>query len=102
MTATRATHIRGSRLTDRLADSLKRSAPGRVAKALGSRAVPTHWSFMFAEVALYSFVIVLLTGLFLMFFFDPSGTVVSYGGSYGPPSGIASLRAADSPLYRPF
>ena len=32
---------------------------------------PDHWSFLLGEVALYSFVILLLTGTFLTFFFKP-------------------------------
>ncbi len=98
MTATPGTHIRRPQLTDRLADSLRSSAAGRVVKGLGSRAVPTHWSFMFAEVALYSFVIVVITGVFLMFFYVPSSAPVTYSGSYAPLSGIEMSRALDSTL----
>jgi ubiquinol-cytochrome c reductase cytochrome b subunit len=43
---------------------------------------PDHWSFMLGEIALYSFVILLLTGTFLTFFYKPSATEVLYQGSY--------------------
>jgi ubiquinol-cytochrome c reductase cytochrome b subunit len=94
--------IRRPQLTDRLAAALQRSAAGRAVEELGKRAVPTHWSFMFAEVALYSFLVVLVTGVFLMFFYDPSNTVVSYDGSYLPLSGIDMSRALDSTLHISF
>ena len=35
---------------------------------------PDHWSFLLGEIALYSFIILLLTGTFLTFFFQPSMT----------------------------
>ncbi|MDN6246079.1 MAG: cytochrome b, partial [Corynebacterium casei] len=39
-----------------------------------NKVFPTHWSFMLGEVALYSFLILLLTGVYLALFFDPSIT----------------------------
>jgi ubiquinol-cytochrome c reductase cytochrome b subunit len=93
------TAARGTQLTDRLAGALRRSAAGRAAAGLRTRAVPNHWSSMFAEVALYSFVVVVLTGIFLTFFYDPSSTVVTYHGPYGPLSGIEMSRALDSTLH---
>src|SRR2546429_3085891 len=43
---------------------------------------PDHWTFLLGEIALYSFIILLLTGTFLSFFFVPSTTEVVYHGSY--------------------
>ena len=37
-----------------------------------NKVFPDHWSFMLGEIALYSFIILLLTGVFLTFWFDPS------------------------------
>ena len=37
-----------------------------------NKVFPTHWSFMLGEIALYSFVILLLSGTYLTLFFDPS------------------------------
>jgi ubiquinol-cytochrome c reductase cytochrome b subunit len=33
---------------------------------------PTHWSFLLGEIALYSFIVLLITGGYLTLFFDPS------------------------------
>nr|WP_245644407.1 ubiquinol-cytochrome c reductase cytochrome b subunit [Nocardioides jensenii] len=45
---------------------------------------PDHWSFMLGEIALWSFVVLLVTGVFLTFWFDPSMAEVQYQGSYDP------------------
>ena len=45
---------------------------------------PDHWSFMLGEIALYSFVILLATGVFLTLYYVPSQTMVIYHGSYAP------------------
>ncbi|MGW3660007.1 cytochrome bc1 complex cytochrome b subunit [Streptomyces sp. NPDC005151] len=49
---------------------------------------PEHWSFMFGEIALYSFVVLILTGTWLTFFFEPSMAETVYHGSYGPLQGV--------------
>src|SRR5471030_3400719 len=56
------------------------SISGLVAE-LGRKIFPDHWSFMLGEVALYSFIAILLSGTFLTFFFDPSMVPVHYDGS---------------------
>jgi len=96
------TAARGTRLTDRLAGALERSAPGRAVAGLRTRAVPNHWSSMFAEVALYSFVAVVITGIFLTFFYTSSTATVTYSGPYVPLSGIEMSRALDSTLHISF
>ncbi|MGI8519048.1 MAG: cytochrome b [Actinomycetota bacterium] len=53
-----------------------------------NKVFPDHWSFMFGEIALYSFVVLLLTGTFLTFFFEPSLTEVTYDGTYAPLRGV--------------
>ena len=50
-------------------------------KEFGRKIFPDHWSFMFGEVAMYTFVLLLLSGTFLTFFFDPSMAHVIYNGS---------------------
>ena len=55
--------------------------PGSSASTL-NKVFPDHWSFMLGEIALYSFIILLLTGTYLTFFFDPSMAEVVYNGSY--------------------
>ncbi len=59
---------------------------------------PDHWSFMLGEIALYSFVILLLSGTFLTFWFDPSMREVVYEGSYEPLKGLEMSAAYASAL----
>jgi ubiquinol-cytochrome c reductase cytochrome b subunit len=59
---------------------------------------PEHWSFMLGEIALYSFIVILLTGVYLTLFFKPSVTEVIYNGSYAPLNGIAMSEAYASTL----
>ena len=58
-----------------------------------NKVFPTHWSFMLGEMALYSFIILLLTGIYLALFFDPSITKVIYDGAYLPLNGVEMSRA---------
>src|ERR687883_202572 len=53
-----------------------------------SKVFPDHWSFMLGEVALYAFVVLLLTGTFLTFFFDPSVAEGVYTGKYAALKGV--------------
>jgi len=48
---------------------------------------PDHWSFMLGEIALYSFVVLLVTGIFLTLYYIPSQDLVTYTGSYLPLDG---------------
>jgi ubiquinol-cytochrome c reductase cytochrome b subunit len=59
---------------------------------------PDHWSFMLGEIALWSFVILLLTGTFLSLFFVPSTNDVIYHGSYIKLDGIRMSEAYQSTL----
>jgi len=59
---------------------------------------PDHWSFMLGEIALYSFLILLLTGVFLTFWYKPSMTEVIYNGSYIPLKGVPMSEAFASTL----
>jgi len=45
---------------------------------------PDHWSFLLGEVALYTFVILVGTGIYLTFFFEPSTASTYYAGHYAP------------------
>jgi len=57
---------------------------------------PDHWSFMLGEVALYAFVLLVLTGIFLTFFFVASHETVVYDGPYEPLRGQEVSAAYDS------
>ena len=57
-----------------------------------NKVFPDHWSFMMGEIALYSFIILLLTGTYLTFFFDPSMAEVVYHGSLHPAARASRCR----------
>src|SRR6187431_1419208 len=59
---------------------------------------PDHWSFMLGEIALWSFVVLLLTGVFLSLWFKPSMEEVEYMGSYAQLRGIHMSEAYASTL----
>ncbi|WUB67917.1 ubiquinol-cytochrome c reductase cytochrome b subunit [Streptomyces sp. NBC_00582] len=62
------------------------------------KAFPDHWSFLLGEIALYSLVVLLLTGVWLTFFFDPEMREVVYHGPYAPLDGTLMSGAFDSTL----
>lgn len=62
------------------------------------RAFPDHWSFLFGQITLWSFVVLLLTGVFLTFWFEPGLTEVTYQGSYEPLRGLQMSEAYASTL----
>ncbi len=59
---------------------------------------PEHWSFMLGEIALWSFIVLLLTGVFLTFWFQPSMAETVYDGSYAPLRGLEMSQAYSSTL----
>ncbi|WP_033826297.1 ubiquinol-cytochrome c reductase cytochrome b subunit [Kitasatospora sp. MBT63] len=59
-----------------------------LAKSNLRKIFPDHWSFMLGEIALYTFVIIILTGVWLTLFFQPSMSEVTYHGSYTPLDGV--------------
>ena len=63
-----------------------------------SKVFPEHWSFMLGEIALYSVIVVLLTGTYLTLFYKPSMAEVIYEGSYVPLNGIYMSEAYASTL----
>jgi ubiquinol-cytochrome c reductase cytochrome b subunit len=63
-----------------------------------NKVFPDHWSFMLGEVALYSFIILVVTGTFLAFFFDASTSETTYSGSYEPLRGVEMSQAFRSVL----
>ncbi|WP_259614249.1 cytochrome b, partial [Microbacterium paraoxydans] len=71
-------------------------------KELGRKIFPDHWSFMLGEIALWSFVVVFLSGTFLTFFFQASMVETHYTGAYAPMRGIAMSSALESTLHISF
>jgi len=59
---------------------------------------PDHWSFLLGEVALYSFIVLLLTGVFLTFWYTPSMAEVEYDGSYQLLRGLTMSESYESAL----
>lgn len=75
-----------------------RMGASKMVKEFGRKLFPDHWTFLFGEVALYSFIILILSGTFLTFFFDPSMAEVVYDGAYKPLYGVDMSAAYASTL----
>lgn len=73
-----------------------------VAKKNLRKVFPEHWSFMLGEIALWSFVVLLVTGVFLTFWYQPSMAEVVYDGSYAPFNGLEMSQAYASTLHISF
>ena len=67
-------------------------------KKLIRKVFPDHWSFLLGEIALFSFILLLLSGTFLTLWFRPDMTEVEYHGSYLPLNGISMSDAYASTL----
>jgi ubiquinol-cytochrome c reductase cytochrome b subunit len=59
---------------------------------------PDHWSFLLGEIALWSFVVLLVTGVFLTLWFNPSMAETEYQGSYAQLRGLHMSEAYASTL----
>ncbi|WP_225840218.1 ubiquinol-cytochrome c reductase cytochrome b subunit [Streptomyces sp. NK08204] len=92
-------------------DSSRPARAERVATALDKRlplssagreflrkAFPDHWSFLLGEIALYCLLILVVTGVFLTFFFHPGMAEQPYTGSYEPLRGVMTTQAYSSVL----
>ncbi|MBT2455792.1 ubiquinol-cytochrome c reductase cytochrome b subunit [Streptomyces sp. ISL-86] len=69
-----------------------------VVRSVLRKVFPDHWSFLLGELALYSFLVLILTGVYLTFFFDPSMNETAYQGAYGPLRGVPMSQAYLSTL----
>jgi len=76
----------------------ERTSISVVVKEFGRKIFPDHWSFLLGEVALYSFIVILLSGTFLTFFFQASMAETVYNGSWVPLKGIEMSSALNSTL----
>ena len=81
-------------------DSRTRAA--KFARSIMNHVFPDHWSFMLGEIALYAFVILVITGTFMALFFDGSSADVVYHGSYAPLVGVHMSSAYQSVLHLSF
>ena len=66
-------------LFDTLDDRLGLRAPGR---KTANKVFPHNWSFLLGEIALFAFIVLVLTGVFLTMFYRPSIDPVVYNGSF--------------------
>ncbi|MEV6206848.1 cytochrome bc complex cytochrome b subunit [Kitasatospora sp. NPDC051914] len=69
-----------------------------LAKSNLRKIFPDHWSFMLGEICLYTFIIIILTGVYLTLFFQPSMAETVYHGSYAPLNGIRMSEAYASTM----
>ena len=75
-----------------------RTGAAKPATHLMRKVFPDHWSFMFGEMALYSLLVLLLTGTFLTVWFVPSSGKVVYHGTYVPLDGLTVSEAYRSTI----
>jgi len=67
-----------------------------LANAAFRRVFPDHWSFLLGQIALSSFVVILLSGIYLTFFFTPDTRQTVYDGPYAPLHGARVSATFDS------
>ena len=75
-----------------------RLAAASFARRALRKAFPDHWAFMLGEIAMYCFIILVLTGTFLTFFYVASTEKVIYHGPYAPLRGHVMSAAYASVL----
>ena len=93
------TQTRGATAAAATADYLdQRTGIGLVVKNFARKVFPDHWSFLLGEIALYSFLVLVLTGIFLTFFFVPSMGMTVYEGPFAPMNGVEMSEAFASTL----
>lgn len=76
----------------------ERLGVGKITKFGLRKVFPDHWSFLLGEIALYTFIVCLLTGIFLTIWFKPSMAEVEYDGSYQLMKGLMVSEAFASTL----
>ncbi|MET0435433.1 MAG: cytochrome bc complex cytochrome b subunit [Cellulomonas sp.] len=76
----------------------QRTGVGNAVKEFARKIFPDHWSFLLGEIALYSFVVLLISGTFLTMFFVPSMTEVHYHGPWAAMDGVQMSEAFASTL----
>src|SRR3954465_14122391 len=67
-----------------------------------NKVFPDHWSFLLGEIAMYSLILLLLTGVYLTLFFHASSQEVIYNGRYAPLRGVPMSDAYASTLHLSF
>jgi ubiquinol-cytochrome c reductase cytochrome b subunit len=92
-------HVTVRERTDRAARWFdNRLGLAKMAQGALKKIFPNQWSFLLGEIALYSFVVLLVTGVFLTFFYDASTNLTTYNGAYAPLQGVQVSQAYASGL----
>ncbi len=103
VTSTPPSHSRLNRAAGGTANYLdERTSIGAFTKFMARKIFPDHWSFMLGEIALYSFVVLLLSGVIMTAFFVPSMDVVQYQGDLPQLQGQDMSRAFESTVHMSF
>ena len=79
-----------------------RTSIGGFVKFFSRKLFPDHWSFLLGEVALYSFIVLLITGVFMTGYFIPSAEQTVYDGSFATMQGVEMSQAFQSTLHLSF
>lgn len=80
----------------------QRTGIGLAVKNFARKIFPDHWSFLLGEIALYSFLVLLITGVFLTMFFVPSMGLIEYEGPLASMNGVEMSEAFASTLHLSF
>jgi ubiquinol-cytochrome c reductase cytochrome b subunit len=80
----------------------ERTGVAEVTRVLLRKVFPDHWSFLLGEIALFCYVILVATGIYLTFFFAADSRSVTYGGPYAPLQGAKVSAAFDSVMQLSF
>jgi ubiquinol-cytochrome c reductase cytochrome b subunit len=80
----------------------QRTGIGLAVKGFARKVFPDHWSFLLGEIALYSFVVLLITGVFLTLFYVPSMGLTTYSGPLESMDGVEMSEAFASTLHLSF
>ena len=74
----------------------ERYHPAHSLRTAMNKVFPTHWSFMLGESAMYSFIVLLLSGVYLTMFYNPSMGETVYQGVYDKLRGVPMSMAFKS------
>lgn len=74
----------------------------KFARSAMDHVFPDHWSFLLGEIALYAFIILVITGAYLAMFFNGSSAQIVYNGSYHALDGVKMTAAYSSAIQLSF
>lgn len=78
-----------------LVDRAVRALPASV-RAAPAKVFPPHGAFLLGEVAMFSFFVLVATGIYLALFYDASGEITEHSGAYAPLTGVPVSGAYES------